>query len=62
MNTRSTYRPRHRAFRTTAKTRTYPLHFRPRHCAGQTCLHNHEDEKNRLGTISGTTGRDQAAA
>lgn len=61
MTTTSTYRPRHRAFRT-AKTRPYHHRFRPRHCAGETCVHNHHDHQVLNGLLSPRYGRIRSAA
>lgn len=35
--------PRHRAFRT-AKTKAMRPGFQPKHCAGETCLHDHHQD------------------
>lgn len=36
--------PKHRAFRA-PRTRAYRHSFRPRHCAGETCLHDHAGDR-----------------
>lgn len=47
----ATYRPRHRAFRT-ARTKPYRLRFKPKHCAGVTCVHDHHvDDRPPMGVF-----------